>query len=100
MSDPKLQRADGCSIFATLIITGIVVFAFYFIQGFFEQDKPAPVSEDTTKQRLQLIELHLSETEKFNSMIESSHTDNNSSLESVMRQVIQEDYDSNKSTTP
>ena len=75
MSETKLQRADGCSIFATLIIAGIVVFAFFFIQEIFEQDKPAPVSEDTTNQRLEKIELHLSETEKFNDMIESTHSD-------------------------
>jgi hypothetical protein len=100
MSDAKLQRADGCSIFATLIIAVIVVFAFFFIQGIFEQDKPAPVSEDTTNQRLEKIELHLSETEKFKDMIESTHSDSNSSLESFMRKVIRENYDSNKTTTP
>ena len=100
MSDPKLQRADGCSIFATLIVAGILIFAFYFIQGIFEQDEPAPVSDEITKQRLEKIGLHHSEAEKFNGMINSIHSENNSSLEAVMRKVIKEGYEPNNTTAP
>ena len=100
MSDPKLQRADGCSIFATLIVAGILLFAFYFIQGIFEQDEPAPVSDEITKQRLEKIGLHHSEAEKFNGMINSIHSENNSSLEAVMRKVIKEGYEPNNTTAP
>ena len=100
MSDPKLQRADGCSIFATLIVAAILISAFYFIQDFVEQDEPSPVSEDTTKQRLKKIELHRSEAKKFNGMIDAIHSENNSSLETIMREVIEEGYESNQTTAP
>ena len=100
MSDPKLQRADGCSIFATLIVAGILIFAFYLIQAIFVQDKPAPVSDEITKQRLEKIGLHHSEAEKFNGMINSIHSENNSSLEAVMRKVIKEGYEPNNTTAP
>lgn len=93
MSDPKLQRADGCSIFATLIVAAIIITAFFFIQEIFRQDEPLPVSEDTTKERLEKIELHRIESEKFNQMVESSNEDKNSSMESVMRNLIKERYD-------
>ena len=100
MSDPKQQRADGCSIFATLIVAGILISAFYFIQGIFEQDEPAPVSDEITKQRIEKIGLHDSEAEKFNNMIDSFHTESNSSIEAVMRKVIKEGYESNNTTAP
>ena len=100
MSDPKLQRADGCSIFATLIVACILISAFYFVQGIFQQDKPAPVSDEVNRQRLEKIGLHQSESEKFKGMIDSIHSENNSSLEAVMKDVIKEEYGSKNSTAP
>ena len=100
MSETKLQRADGCSIFATLIIAVIVIFAFFFIQEMFRQDEPLPVSEDITNDRLKNIELHRMESEKFNQMVESLNDDKNSSMESVMLNVIKERYVPVNTTTP
>ena len=100
MSDPKLQRADGCSIFATLIVAVILISAFYFVQGIFEQAPPPPVSEETNMNRLQEIELHKTESGQFKDMVDSIHSENNSSLEAVMQEVIKEDYGSNNSTAP
>ena len=100
MSDPKLQRADGCSIFATLIVAVILISALYFVQGIFQQDKPAPVSDETNMNRLQVIELHKTESDQFKAMVDSMHSENNSSLEAVMQEVIKEDYGSNNSTAP
>ena len=100
MSDPKLQRADGCSIFATLIVAGILISALYFVQGIFQQDKPAPVSDEISKKRLEVIELHKTESDQFKAMVDSMHSENNSSLEAVMQEVIKEDYGSNNSTAP
>jgi hypothetical protein len=100
MSDPKLQRADGFSIFATLIVAAIIITAFFFIQEIFRQDEPLPVSEDTTKERLGKIELHRMESEKFNQMVESFNYENNSSIESVMRNLIKERYEPVNTTAP
>ena len=100
MSDPKLQRADGCSIFATLIVAAIIITAFFFIQEIFRQDEPLPVSEDTTKERLGKIELYRMESEKFNQMVESNYDEMNSSMESVMRNLIKEHYEPVNTTAP
>ena len=100
MSDPKLQRADGCSIFATLIVAAIIITAFFFIQEIFREDEPLPVSADTTKERLRNIELHRMESEKFNQMVESLNEEKNSSMESVMRNLIIERYEPVQSTAP
>jgi hypothetical protein len=100
MSDPKQQRADGCSIFSTLIVAVIIITAFFFIQEIFREDEPLPVSIDTTKERLRNIELHRMESEKFNQMVESLNEEKNSSMESVMRKLIIERYEPVQSTAP
>jgi hypothetical protein len=97
MSDPKLQRADGCSIFFTLILATIAILAFYFIPKFFTTEPPPPVSGDISNERLEKIDAHKLEAEKFENRIESHHSENNSSIESVMQKVV-EDYESNKSS--
>ena len=69
MSDPNLQRADGCSIFATLIVALLLVPAFYFIQKLFEADTAPSVTQDITDQRLKKIKVYLDETSQFNQQV-------------------------------
>ena len=38
MSDPKLQRADGCSVFFSLIIGIILVSAYFLFQVYFDEE--------------------------------------------------------------
>ena len=97
MSDPKLQRADGCSIFFTLILAAAVILAFYFIPKFFTTEPPPPVTKDLSKQLQGKIEAHQLEAEKFENRIDSYHSKNNSSIERVMQKVV-EDYESNRSS--
>lgn len=97
MSDPKLQRADGCSIFFTLILATVIILSFYFIPKIFPPDPTPPASEEISKQRQQKIDAHKLEAEKFENRIDSQHSENNSSIESVMQKVV-DDYESNKSS--
>ena len=97
MSDPKLQRADGCSIFFTLILATVIMCSFYFIPKFFTTEPPPPVTNDLSKQRQEKIDAHKLEAEKFENRIDSQHSENNSSIESVMQKVV-DDYESNKSS--
>jgi len=97
MSDPKLQRADGCSIFFTLILAMVVILAFYFMPKFFTTEPPPPVTEDLSKQRQGKIDAHKLEAEKFEDRIDSYHSENNSSIESVMQKVVG-DYEANRSS--
>ena len=97
MSDPKLQRADGCSIFFTLILAGALILSFYFIPKFFATEPPPPVSEDLSKQRQEKIDAYNLEAEKFKSSIDSYHSQNNSSIETAMQKVV-DDYEANRSS--
>ena len=97
MSDPKLQRADGCSIFFTLILAVALILSFYFIPKFFTTEPPPPVSDDLSKQRQGKIDAHKLEADKFENRIDSYHSENNSSIESVMQKVV-DDYESNGSS--
>ena len=97
MSDPNLQRADGCSIFATLIVALLLVPAFYFIQKLFEADTAPSVTQHITDQRLKKIKVYLDETSQFNQQVETFHSEGNSSLETVMQEIVDR-YEANKST--
>mgnify|MGYP001483292361 CR=1 FL=1 len=99
MSDPKLQRADGCSIFFTLILAMVIILSFYFIPKIFPSDPPRPISEEISKQRQQKIDANKREVEKFANMLDSYHSENNSSIQDVMQKVL-EDYESNKTSAP
>ena len=88
MSDPKLQRADGCGIFMTLIVAVILISAFYFIQKAFEPDEPEDVSRQTNDQRLEKIKAYQGESDQFSSRIDSFHSERNSSINSAMQGVI------------
>ena len=89
MSDPKLQRADGCGIFMTLIVAAILISAFYFIQKAFEPDQPEDVSSETSDQRLKKIKAYQGESDEFSSRIDLFHSERNSSIDSAMQGVVE-----------
>ena len=89
MSDPKLQRADGCGIFMTLIVAVILISAFYFIQKALEPDVPKDVSSDINDQRLKKIKAYQGESDEFSSRIDFFHSERNSSIDSAMQGVVE-----------
>ena len=96
MSDPNLPRADGCNIFATLIVALLLVPAFYFIQKLVEVDPAPSVTQNITDQRLKKIKAYSDETGQFNLQVETFHAEGNSSLEAVMQEVVDR-YETNQS---
>jgi len=100
MSDPKLQRADGCSVFMTLIITVILISAVLFTQWFFQPEEPSGVTDEVSEQRLKKIEAYKKESDKFSSTVDSFHGENNSSIEKVMREVLESNYQSKQPSAP
>jgi len=95
MSDPNLQRADGCSIFATLIVALILLPAFYFIQKAIEAEAPPVATKDVTDERIRKIKAYEAESGEFGNAINSFYSERNSSLESVMQQVVDQ-YETNR----
>ncbi len=89
MSDPKLQRADGCGILMTLIVAAILISAFYFFQKAFEPDLPEDISIDINDQRLKKIKVYQGEDDKFSSRIDFFHSERNSSIDSAMQGVVE-----------
>jgi len=96
MSDPNLQRADGCSIFATLIVALILLPAFYFIQKAINAEAPPVATQDITQERINKIKAYEAESVEFSNTINSFYSEQNSSFESVMQQVIDR-YETNQS---
>ena len=96
MSDPNLQRADGCNIFATLIVALLLLPAFYFIQKLFEGDPAPSATQVITNERLRKIDVYLDENTQYNQQIEVFHAETNSSFEAVMQEVVDR-YKTNQS---
>jgi hypothetical protein len=88
MSDPSNQRADGCSVFFTLIVLVVLLSLFYAAQRLFEPEAPAPVMELTESVRRSKVENHQQINEKFTTLVDQYHKENNSSLESSMNKIL------------
>ncbi|MDG1138831.1 MAG: hypothetical protein P8N49_04855 [Opitutales bacterium] len=88
MSKPTEQRADGCSIFFTLIIVVLLSSAFIWIHSILQPNEPGDVSLMTDKDRAQKIESHQKENQIFISRINQYHSDQNSSLNVIMSNVV------------
>ena len=89
MSDPKLQRANGCGVFATLIVSVILISAFFFIQKFFEREPQPVATQEITNERLERIGAYEAEAEKFSGKVHLHHAERNSSIDSVPQGVVE-----------
>jgi len=88
MSDPSNQRADGCSVFFTLIVLVVLLSLFYAAQRFFEPEAPAPVTELTESVRRSKVVNYQQINDKFTTLVDQYHKENNSSLESSMNKTL------------
>lgn len=87
MSDPKLQRADGCSVFFSLIIGIILVSAYFLFQMFFDEEKENVSKKMISDQRSVKITEFQKDSTLFESKILEYHNEKNSSLESAMKKI-------------
>ena len=55
MSDPTNQRADGCSIFFTLLSVVAISLLFVWIHGIFQPEQVEDVSENNRRIRMKKI---------------------------------------------
>ena len=85
MSDPKLQRADGCSVFFSLIIGIILVSAYFLFQMFFDDENVS--KKMISDQRSVKIMEFKNDSTTFESKIIEYHNEKNSSLESAMKKT-------------
>ena len=87
MSDPKLQRADGCSVFFSLIIGIILVSAYFLFQMFFDEKNENVSKKMISDQRSVKIMEFKNDSTTLESKIIEHHNEKNSSLESVMKKT-------------
>ena len=87
MSDPKLQRADGCSVFFSLIIGIILISAYFLFQMFFDDKNMVASKEMISKQRSEKIMKFKKDSKAFEEKIINFHNEENSNLESVMNKI-------------
>lgn len=88
MSNPREQRADGCSIFFTLIIVTLLSCAFLWVHNILQPDKPNDITSMTDLDRAGKIQSFHKENAAYNFKIEQFHLENNSSLEVFMNKTV------------
>jgi hypothetical protein len=97
MSNSTLQRADGCSVFFSLIVATVLVFAFFILRQCLPTDELAPVDNRVINERIKKVAAYRSEEGNFTESIDRAHAEMNSSLESVMQGTVNE-YSSDKAS--
>ena len=88
MSDSDLNKADGCDIFFSLLIVVVLFAGFFIFKAVTEPDEPLNVDYKTEQIRKSKIASHENSNETYNAKLESFHSENNSTMEKVMKSVI------------
>ena len=88
MSNPKNQRADGCSVFFTFLVLALLLSGFYLAQRTFEPEAPAPVNEAIDSVRIEEVQAHRVQNEQFLSSVDNYHAERNTTIESSMESVL------------
>jgi hypothetical protein len=97
MSNSTLQRADGCSVFFSLIVATVLVFAFFILRQCLPSEELSPVDNRVINERIEKVAAYRSEEGNFTEAIDRAHAEMNSSLESVMQEIANEYLSSNAS---
>lgn len=88
MSDSDLNKADGCDIFFSLLIVVVLFIGFFIFKAVTEPDEPLNVDYKTEQIRKSKIASHENSNETYNAKLETFHSENNSTMEKVMKSVI------------
>ena len=96
MSDPRLQRADGCSVFISLILGLLFVSAYFIFQIFFDIEEISDTNPQISEQRRQKVENYEINSAQFENLVDQFHINTNSTLESSMLKTIEKYSDDSK----
>tara|TARA_B100001057_G_C22474818_1_gene804106 strand:- start:74 stop:382 length:309 start_codon:yes stop_codon:yes gene_type:complete len=89
MSDPKLQRADGCSVFFSLILGLVFVSAYFIFQIFFDIEESSDTNPLVSERRRQKVESYETNSMQFENSVDQFHRSSNSTLESSMLKTVE-----------
>ena len=87
MSDPQVNKADGCSVFFSVIIVAVLAVLIVGLYHLFQPEEPIAATSALDKQRADKIGDHLIDNANYLNKIDSFHADKNSSLQTVMDKV-------------
>ena len=89
MSNSELNKSDGCDVFLSLLIVLVLLAGFFLFQSVMQPDEPADVDYQVEQTRLELIKKYEVENSAYPNQVEAFYSDNNSTLKSVMDDIIE-----------
>jgi len=89
MSDPKQQRADGCSVFFSLLLGLVFVSAYFLFQMFFDIEESTDSNSIISEQRRSKVESYETNSAQFEYSVDQFHRNSNSTLESSMLKTVE-----------
>ena len=89
MSDPKQQRADGCSVFFSLLLGLVFVSAYFLFQMFFDIEESTDSNPIISEQRRSKVESYENNSAQFEYSVDQFHRNSNSTLESSMLKTVE-----------
>ena len=89
MSDPRQQRADGCSVFISLILGLIFISAYFIFQIFFDIEESTDSNPIISEQRRSKVESYENNSAQFEYSVDQFHRNSNSTLKSSMLKTVE-----------
>jgi len=89
MSNSEINKSDGCDVFLSLLIVLVLLAGFFLFQSVMQPDEPADVDYQVEQTRLELIKKYEVENSAYTNQVEAFYSDNNSTLKSVMDDIIE-----------
>lgn len=89
MSNSELNKSDGCDVFFSLLIVLALLVGFFLFQSIMQPDEPANVDYEVEQTRMESIRKHEVENSAYLNHVDAFHSDNNSTLKSVMGDIIE-----------
>ena len=87
MSDPQVNKADGCSVFFSVIIVAVLAVLIVGLYNFFKPEDPIAPTSAMDEQRAGKIEDHRIDNAHYLNKIDTFHAEKNSSLQTAMEKV-------------
>ena len=87
MSEPEVQKADGCSSFFSLFTVGIVAILIVGLYNLLQPNEPDSPTSAIDEGRFEKVKEYEAENADYLEKIDSYHSERNSSLQGVMKNV-------------
>lgn len=88
MSNPSNQRADGCSVFFSILLGLLFVGSYFLFQQFFDIEDDKKITDMISNERAVKISAFSNESAKFINNVDTFYSDKNFSLRSAMEETL------------